>query len=70
MLAFCIQRGGGLYIMGTATLTNTNVFSNEASVRPPYAPSLSLLQRPAGTLHMTCTRVLAFLRSMMAVGSL
>jgi len=23
-------QGGGLYIMGTATLTNTNVYSNEA----------------------------------------
>ena len=25
------QSGGGLYIIGTATLTNTNVYSNEAS---------------------------------------
>ena len=24
------QDGGGLYITGTATLTNTNVYSNEA----------------------------------------
>ena len=52
-LLFVQRSGGGLYISGTATLTNTNVFSNEAYVRPPYAPSL---QRPSGTL-----RVLAFL---------
>ena len=59
MLAFRIQLGGGLLIItgGTATLTDTNVYSNVASdVRcPPYALSLSLLQRPAGTF-----RVLAF----------
>jgi len=24
------ERGGGLYVIGTATLTNTNVYSNEA----------------------------------------
>ena len=29
VLGFCLQ-GGGLYILGTATLTNTNVYSNEA----------------------------------------
>ena len=29
VLGFCLQ-GGGLYISGTATLTNTNVYSNEA----------------------------------------
>ena len=51
-----VQWGGGLYIEGTATLTDSKVFSNEAHVRPPYAPSLTfILQRPAGTL-----RVLAF----------
>ena len=49
--------GGGLYVAagGVANLDGCNVFSNEAYVRPPYAPSLSLLQRPAGTF-----RVLAF----------
>ena len=31
MLAFCIQRGGGLYVSGTATLTNTNVYENFAA---------------------------------------
>ena len=114
--------GGGLYVRdgGVANLDGCTVFSNEAYVRPPYAPSLSLLQRPAGTLrgarflhadgrralglwhgdadqlkhllkrglrecwqflnqtrlqrpagtlHMTCTCVLAFLHSIMAVGS-
>ena len=29
VLGFCLQ-GGGLTIYGTATLTNTNVYSNEA----------------------------------------
>ena len=47
-LLFVQWYGGGLFISGTATLTNTNVFSNEAYVRPPYTPSL---QRPAGTLR-------------------
>ena len=59
MLAFCTQggSGGGLFVAngGVAHLDDCNVFSNEAYVRPPYAPSLSLLQRPAGTF-----RVLAF----------
>ena len=31
------QKGGGLYIAGTATLTNTNVYSNRADrVSPPF----------------------------------
>ena len=30
VLGFGLQ-GGGLYIEGTATLTNTNVYSNQAS---------------------------------------
>ena len=30
-LVFFYFQGGGLYILGTATLTNTNVYSNEAS---------------------------------------
>ena len=52
-----LQRGGGLWVtgVGVANLDGCNVFSNEPYVRPPDAPSLSLLQRPAGTL-----RVLAF----------
>ena len=37
----CLQ-GGGLYIVGTATLTNTNVYANKASrVRSPFELSLS-----------------------------
>ena len=49
--------GSGIFVAngGVANLDDCNVFSNEADVRPPYAPSLSLLQRPAGTF-----RVLAF----------
>ena len=31
VLGFCALQGGGLYIYGTATLTNTNVYSNTAS---------------------------------------
>ena len=30
-LVFLYLQGGGLYIAGRATLTNTNVYSNEAS---------------------------------------
>ena len=72
MLAFCIQAGGGLrvYTGGVANLDGCNVYSNEAQVSARLTPLPGpFLQRPAGTLHMTCTRVLAFLRSMMAVGS-
>ena len=29
-LGFICLQGGGLYISGTATLTNTNVYSNQA----------------------------------------
>ena len=48
--------GGGLDIVGTATLINTNVYSNQAAVRACLLPLPGpLLQRPAGTL-----RVLAF----------
>ena len=37
-LVFFHLQGGGLFIFGTATLTNTNVYSNEASfVRSPSA---------------------------------
>ena len=39
---FALQ-GGGLYIRGTATLTNTNVYSNTASsVCSPFRPCLDL----------------------------
>ena len=37
-LVFFYLQGGGLNILGTATMTNTNVYSNEASyVRWPCA---------------------------------
>ena len=32
VLGFGLQGGGGLYITGTATLTNTNVYSNQATL--------------------------------------
>ena len=32
VLAFCMQYGAGLYIIGTATLINSNIYSNEAYV--------------------------------------
>ena len=36
-------QGGGLYIEGTATLTNTDVYSNEAfQVRSPFSHALEL----------------------------
>ena len=35
-----LQRGGGLYVYGTATLTNTNVYENVATyVRLRFEPS-------------------------------
>ena len=64
---------GGLHVYsgGTANLDGCNVYSNEAEVRVRLPPLPGpLLQRPAGTLHMTCTRVLVFLRSIVAVGSM
>ena len=40
VLAFCMQAfGGGLIVFGTATLTNTNVYENVASVRLHFEPS-------------------------------
>ncbi len=39
VLAFCIQNGGGLIVYGTATLTNTNVYSNEAWVSLHFEPA-------------------------------
>ena len=57
MLAFCMQAGGGLIVFGTATLTNTNVYSNQAGVRAHLPLHRPFLHRPAGTLR----GVLAFL---------
>ena len=46
-------QGGGLYISGTATLTNTNVYSNTASqVRARLLPlPRQFLHRPDGKLR-------------------
>ena len=42
------QHGGGLYIAGTATLTNTNVYENHADrVRLPFERSLNYLSSSA-----------------------
>ena len=39
-LGFICLQGGGLVISGTATLTNTNVYSNQAEeVCSPFEPS-------------------------------
>ena len=45
--------GGGLNVWGTATLTNTNVYTNQASVRAHLPPlPRPFLQRPAElTVH-------------------
>ena len=63
MLAFSLQdSGGGLFVAngGVANLDDCNVFSNQAYVRPPYAPSLSLLQRPAEVaLFLACAQIVA-----------
>ena len=41
------QDGGGLYIAGTATLTNTNVYENQANyVCSPFEHSLNLHPAP------------------------
>ena len=41
------QDGGGLFIQGTATLTNTNVYSNQADgVYSPFELSLNLHPAP------------------------
>ena len=56
VLAFYLQgNGGGLRIDGTATLANTNVYDNQATVRVGRISNHARLQRPAGTF-----RVLAF----------
>ena len=40
VLAFCMQGdGGGLFVYGMATLTNTNVYENVADVRLHFEPS-------------------------------
>ena len=40
VLAFCMQAGAGLYVSGTATLTNTNVYEDvAASVHLHFEPS-------------------------------
>ena len=40
-------QGGGLYIWGTATLTNSNVYSNQASdVSSPFELSMSFHPSP------------------------
>ena len=46
-LVFFHLQGGGLYIYGTATLTNTNVYSNTAAgnVSAPSAPCLHVSSR-------------------------
>ena len=44
---FVWQGGGGLYIAGTATLTNTNVYENQAGeVCSPFELSLSFYPAP------------------------
>ena len=49
------QYGGGLYIVGTATLTNTNVYENQAGyVCSPFEPSLNF--NPAPRWKVTCAR--------------
>ena len=51
--ARCWQMGGGLYIEGTATLTNTNVYQNEARyVCSPIDHSLNF--HPASRWNVTC----------------
>ena len=38
----CWQGGGGLLILGTATLTNTNLYANQATNYVCLPPELSL----------------------------
>ena len=64
VLAFYLQvRGGGLRIDGTATLANTNVYDNQATVRVGRISKHARLQRPAGTF-----RVLAFCMQLAGAG--
>ena len=56
-LDLCGLQGGGLYIEGTATLTNTNVYSNQASQVCSLLPlPRHFLQRPAEFTYR-CARV-------------
>ena len=49
-------QGGGLYILGTATLTDTNVYENQASwVCSPVERELSSIH-PAPRWNVTCAR--------------
>ena len=42
------QYGGGLFILGTATLTSTNVYENQANeVCSPFEKSLNFYPHPA-----------------------
>ena len=52
MCAHGWQDGGGLYIEGTATLTGTNVYENQANVCSPVEPCLS--SHPAPRWNVTC----------------
>ena len=52
-LDLCGLQGGGLYIEGTATLTNTNVYSNQASQVCSLLPlPRHFLQRPDGVMRL------------------
>ena len=54
------QFGGGLYIAGTATLTNTNVYANQVdTVCLPLKCPCTFIQRPAGTLRVLMVGSLA-----------
>ena len=63
VFGFIDLQGGGLNIHGTATLTNTNVYSNQAdSVRSPKCPC-PFIHRPLElTLNLTgcCARARGF----------
>ena len=52
------QNGGGLYIAGTATLINSNVYANEAEVGACFEHSLNF-HRPAGRLRVLLVGSLA-----------
>ena len=45
------QRGGGLFIKGMATLTNANVYTNQAGVNDVCSPLNVELQRPDSNLY-------------------
>ena len=50
------QNGGGLYIWGTATLTNTNVYANQADeVCSSFALSSSALSSSAPLERYVCS---------------